>query len=241
MPRTELVCHRGANQVAPENTYPASEAAIALGAAYVEIDVRMSSDGVAYILHDATVDRTTNGTGAIADMTSAQLDALDAGSWFSPEFADQRLPKFDEWLGWLKGKCKAYVEVKQAPVPLVREMMLKHGWSRDDCYFLSGNKEIRTDLVRLMPEFRHMEPVRWNKGGLDAVAADGFSIVEYVLDEMTDENMAAARAQNLEIQIFHPDDDADGFRRIIEADADFANVDHPETFRRVMSEMSAAA
>ncbi|MCP4384454.1 MAG: glycerophosphodiester phosphodiesterase family protein [Hyphomicrobiales bacterium] len=237
--RTELVCHRGANQVAPENTYAASEAAIALGAAYVEIDVRMSRDGVAYVLHDATVDRTTNGSGAIADMTSAELDTLDAGSWFSPEFAGQRLPKFDEWLGWLKGKGNAYVEVKQAPVPLVREMMRKQGWHRDSCYFLSGDNDIRAELVREMPEYRHMEPVRRNKNGVDGVAANGFSIIELLVSEMTPENMAAARAKNLEIQVFHPADDPGAFRRIIEADADLANVNHPETFRLVRAEMSA--
>ncbi|WP_421723483.1 glycerophosphodiester phosphodiesterase [Bauldia sp.] len=240
MSRTQLVCHRGANQVAPENTYPASEKAIALGAAFVEIDVRMSRDGVAYILHDETVDRTTDGSGAIADMTSAELDALDAGSWFSPEFAGQRLPKFEEWLVWLKGKCNAYIEVKEAPVPLIRELVLKHGWGREDTYFLSGDNAIRAEMVRLMPEFRHMEPVRWSKGVAD-VARDGFAIIEFELHEMTPENLAAARANNLQIQIFHPDDDADAFRRIIEADVEYANVDHPATFKRVQAELQPAS
>lgn len=225
----QLVCHRGANQVAPENTYAASEAAIALGADYIEIDVRMNRDGVAYILHDATVDRTTNGTGAIADMTSEELDALDAGSWFSPEFADQKLPKLDEWLRWLRGKCNAYVEIKDAPVSHVRDLVVKHGWSRGDSYFLSEDKAIRGDLLRLMPEFRHMVPVRWTDG-LEQLAADGFSIVEFVMSEMAPQNLEKARALGLEIQIFHPFDDAEAFRRMIEADVDLANIDHPATF-----------
>jgi glycerophosphoryl diester phosphodiesterase len=212
--RTQLVCHRGANQIAPENTYAASEAAISLGAAYVEIDVRMSSDGVAYILHDATVDRTTDGSGPIAEMTSEALDALDAGSWFSADFAGQRLPKLNDWLGWLKGKSNAYVEIKQAPVSLVRDMVLEHGWGRDDTYFLSENKQIRADLLRLMPEFRHMVPVRWAGTSLEQIADEGYAIVEFLLDEMTPENMQRARDLGLAVQIFHPDDDAAAFRRI---------------------------
>lgn len=238
MNRTQLACHRGANQVAPENTYAASKAAIALGADYIEIDVRMSRDGVAYILHDDTVDRTTNGTGAIADMTSDELDALDAGSWFGPEFAGERLPRFDEWLGWLKGQCKAYIEIKQAPVPVVRDLVVKHGWGRDDTYFLTDNKAIQADLLALMPTYRTMVPVRWTEG-LDRIAADGFAIVEFEIAEMTPDNIARARELGLEIQIFHPLDDADAFRRIIEAEADIANIDHPATFLRVREEMAA--
>ena len=72
----EVVVHRGANHMAPENTKASAQAAIALGAHYVEIDVRTSHDGVLYILHDATVNRTTDGSGLIASMPSAEVDKL---------------------------------------------------------------------------------------------------------------------------------------------------------------------
>jgi glycerophosphoryl diester phosphodiesterase len=84
--------HRGAASVAPENTLVSDEAARKGGAAYIENDVQPSKDGVPYIMHDATVDRTTNGTGAIRGLTSAQLNALDAGSWFGPGFTGEHIP-----------------------------------------------------------------------------------------------------------------------------------------------------
>jgi len=76
----EIVVHRGANDVAPENTMASAQACIDLGADYVEIDVWRSLDGVHYIMHDPKLDRTTNGRGLIALRTSRYIDRLDAGS-----------------------------------------------------------------------------------------------------------------------------------------------------------------
>ena len=84
----EIVCHKGANEYAPENSYAAAQRCIDWGVDYVEIDVRTSQDGVFYLLHDRTVDRTTNGHGAIAELTAAEIDQLDAGSWFHPHYKD---------------------------------------------------------------------------------------------------------------------------------------------------------
>src|SRR5437762_13585732 len=80
------IAHRGANRVAPENTLPAFEAAIALGCDYVEIDVRATRDGQLVLLHDSTVDRTTDGSGRVAEMNFAAVRALDAGSRWGPAF-----------------------------------------------------------------------------------------------------------------------------------------------------------
>jgi glycerophosphoryl diester phosphodiesterase len=87
-----VIAHRGASSAAPENTLIADEVARRGGAVWIENDVQPSKDGVPYVLHDSTVDRTTDGTGPIRSLTSAQLDALDAGSWFAPAFAGARVP-----------------------------------------------------------------------------------------------------------------------------------------------------
>jgi glycerophosphoryl diester phosphodiesterase len=86
-----VVAHRGYSSAAPENTLAAMAAGT--GADLVEIDVDLSGDGVPFVLHDATLDRTTDGTGALRDRDAAYVDALDAGSWFSPAFAGQRVPR----------------------------------------------------------------------------------------------------------------------------------------------------
>ncbi|MFB6842039.1 glycerophosphodiester phosphodiesterase [Streptomyces sp. NPDC056361] len=87
-----VIAHRGAPSAAPENTLVSDEVARRGGAKWIENDVQPSKDGVPYILHDTTVDRTTDGTGRVRALTSAQLDALDAGSWFAPAYAGARVP-----------------------------------------------------------------------------------------------------------------------------------------------------
>jgi len=90
--------HRGGTTMAPENTLPAVRSALEGGFDYVEVDLALTSDGHAVLMHDATVSRTTNGAGRVADLTLAQVRELDAGSWFSPAFAGTRVPTSDELL-----------------------------------------------------------------------------------------------------------------------------------------------
>ena len=87
-----MIGHRGAAAVAPENTLAGIRAAHAAGARWVEFDVRLSRDGVLYLLHDATLERTTNGRGLAAHIGFGMLEMLDAGSWFSASFAQERIP-----------------------------------------------------------------------------------------------------------------------------------------------------
>ena len=88
-----VVAHRGYSSVNPENTLAAVASGWRSGADWVEIDVATSADGEPYVIHDNTVDRTTEGTGALPALTAPYLDGLDAGSWFSPAFAGQPLPR----------------------------------------------------------------------------------------------------------------------------------------------------
>ncbi|BCL13321.1 glycerophosphodiester phosphodiesterase [Micromonospora sagamiensis] len=99
-----VIAHRGASAAAPENTLAAQEVARRAGSDWIENDVQPSRDGVPFVLHDGTVDRTTDGTGAIRDLTSAQLKALDAGSWFAPHFVGARLPTLAEQLADLRNR-----------------------------------------------------------------------------------------------------------------------------------------
>ncbi|MFE5481571.1 glycerophosphodiester phosphodiesterase [Streptomyces sp. NPDC056527] len=87
-----VIAHRGASSAAPENTLVSDEVARRGGARWIENDVQPSRDGVPYVLHDTTVDRTTDGTGPIRGLTARQLDRLDAGSWFAPVFTGVRVP-----------------------------------------------------------------------------------------------------------------------------------------------------
>src|SRR6266702_780459 len=96
------IAHRGASGNAPENTLAAFRKAVALGATFIETDLQLSRDARFVAIHDATVNRTTNGQGAVHDMTLADLRRLDAGSWFGSEFAGERIPTLEEILEFSK-------------------------------------------------------------------------------------------------------------------------------------------
>ncbi|WP_413066178.1 glycerophosphodiester phosphodiesterase [Siminovitchia sp. 179-K 8D1 HS] len=106
------VAHRGASGHAPENTMPAFQKGVEMKADYIEIDVQMTKDGKLVIIHDATVNRTTNGTGAVKDLTLEELKQLDAGSWFSEKYAGEKIPTFEEVLDAFRGKTGILIELK---------------------------------------------------------------------------------------------------------------------------------
>src|SRR5438045_6248035 len=108
-----VIAHRGAWGNSPENTMAAFKEAVALGATFIETDLQLSRDARFVAIHDATVNRTTNGQGAVHDMTLADLRRLDAGSWFGSEFAGERIPTLVEILEFSKKNGVVfYLEIK---------------------------------------------------------------------------------------------------------------------------------
>lgn len=109
----EVVAHRGFSAVAPENTLAAIRKAIEAGATGCEFDVYAAKDGPVVLMHDATVDRTTDGSGKVTELTVGELRRLDAGSWKDRSFAGERVPTLEEALKLLKGSgCQAVIEIK---------------------------------------------------------------------------------------------------------------------------------
>jgi len=110
--------HRGASAAAPENTLAAFRAAEDAGADGIELDVHLSRDGVPVVIHDETVDRTTDGHGRISSMSVGQLQQLDAGSWFSPAFSGEKVPTLEEVFSWAADRLRFNVEIKAGPAGL---------------------------------------------------------------------------------------------------------------------------
>ena len=115
-PHPLVVAHRGASRAAPENTLAAFREALDRGADAVELDVQRTSDGHLIILHDATVERTTDGRGPVALSSLAALKKLDAGRWFDERFAGERLPTLEEAAAAIGKRAGLFVEIKQGPV-----------------------------------------------------------------------------------------------------------------------------
>ncbi|MFD2613284.1 glycerophosphodiester phosphodiesterase [Paenibacillus gansuensis] len=150
--------HRGWSGKAPENTLAAMR--LALGEYYVdwmELDVQLTKDGVPVVIHDFTVNRTTNGRGRVKDKTLADIRALDAGSWYSREFAGERVPTLEEVLTLAKGRCKLNIELKNRAglypgiESKVAELILAHGMECDTVITSFDVKTIR-EVRRIHPE-----------------------------------------------------------------------------------------
>lgn len=104
--------HRGASFCAPENTLAAFTYAVESGADGLELDIHLSRDGVPVVIHDETLERTTDGHGPVAEMTLPQLQQLDAGSWFATEFAGEPIPALQEVLQVFGGQLRLNLELK---------------------------------------------------------------------------------------------------------------------------------
>lgn len=111
---TMNIAHRGASGYAPENTMAAFDKALEMKADYIEIDVQLSEDGEVVLMHDAMIDRTTDGSGSVDDYTLEELKQLDAGSWFGPQFAGEQIPTLEEVLDTYRGKIGILIEIKNA-------------------------------------------------------------------------------------------------------------------------------
>ena len=123
----QVAYHRGANRYAPENTLPAITTAVALGADYVEIDIRTTKDGKFVLMHDSTVNRTTDGKGRVGDLTFDEVRKLDAGAWFGKPFAGTRVPTLDEALAALGTKTSVYLDAKDVAPDALLAAIKDHG------------------------------------------------------------------------------------------------------------------
>lgn len=114
--RDEVQGHRGSSAIAPENTIAAFRQAAEHGAKWVELDVALNADGDLIVIHDDSVDRTTDGSGNLGALTTAQIKALDGGSWFGTNFTGEKIPTLDEVITALGGfGLNINVEIKQHP------------------------------------------------------------------------------------------------------------------------------
>ena len=108
-----LICgHRGSAATAPENTLASIARALDAGVDAVEFDVHLSADSVCVLIHDDTVDRTSDGSGPVSALTFAQLRALDMGSWKGVRFAGEQIPSLKDALSLIGGRALAFIEVK---------------------------------------------------------------------------------------------------------------------------------
>jgi glycerophosphoryl diester phosphodiesterase len=111
-----VIAHRGGRKTTPENTLASFKHAIESGADGIELDIHKCKSGELVVIHDETVNRTSNGKGFVKDMTLAELQKLDAGSWFNEKFKGEKFPTLKEVFDLVDGKGIINIEIKNSPV-----------------------------------------------------------------------------------------------------------------------------
>lgn len=239
--RIEVVAHRGGAGLAPENTVAAFENAIRAGADYVEIDVRSTCDGRLVLMHDRTVDRTTNGSGAVKDLDFETIRGLDAGSTFGPAFAGERVATLEEALAVCKGRASIYLDHKAAPVTQVFESVRLARMETDILVYgevstLAEWKRIAPD-VPVMPtlprDLRRAGGVAEYHNLIAASILDG--AIQYWTRELVDE------AHNVGIRVFldclGEFDNVEAYRKAFDIGVDGAQTDYPDRLRSFLLEV----
>jgi glycerophosphoryl diester phosphodiesterase len=229
------VGHRGAKGHAPENTFASFRRGVELGASVVETDVHLSKDGEVVIIHDHTVDRTTDGHGFVKDLTVAELKQLDAGSWFGPDFAGERIPTLAELLAWGKDRVPIAIEIKNGPIyyPGIAEKIIRllgeHAMTRQvilisfDHFVLREAKIIAPEVATgILYVGRLVDPVA-------AARAAGADALHPNWAFTTPDLVQAAHAAGLAVSPWCPNDVAT-LRMLDQIGVDSIGTDYPDLF-----------
>jgi glycerophosphoryl diester phosphodiesterase len=233
-----VIGHRGNPTVAPENTVASVAAAFAIGCDLAEVDVRLSLDGVPIIMHDETVDRTTNGHGAVADLTLSQLKTLDAGSWKDRRFAGERIPTLAEVLQAAEGRGRLLLDVpvddmgasiaqvfRQLKLPLAAVVL--GSWDAqqraDFVQHLSGATLLLSEGA----------PTTWDASYFASQKAAGVTIFE--IPNWSPQFILDAHKHGMPVYAYTINDEPT-MKRLIEAGADGIETDNPELAIRLARE-----
>lgn len=148
----EICAHRGDVAVAPENTIPAFESAVEKGVGMIEFDVQLSKDDRLILMHDATINRTTNGKGLVNRLTFDQLRALDAGTWYDKSFSDTQIPTLEEALNAIPNTILCNVHLKNSPGVAAATAKLIQKMGRLDHCFLACTTEQAEEARAVVPD-----------------------------------------------------------------------------------------
>ncbi len=231
------IAHRGASGTFPENTLSAFRAAIDAGAEMCELDVQLTIDGAVVVIHDETVDRTTDGTGEVAELTLAELQQLDAGVKFKGgAVKGERIPTLDEVFAVTSGKCGLNIELKGGGVEQQVAAIMQARNALSDSIVSSFNWEYLKKIQQLHFNIRvgllaEEKPVDLM---MTAVAMRAHSINPR-WDMVTADLCTAAHERGLKVYTWTVDADA-RMRALIECGVDGIMTNYPERLRTVMGD-----
>src|SRR5580692_11565555 len=226
--RVVAISHRGEHLQRPENTMPAFEEAIRVGADFIEVDVQTTADGKLVLSHDATVDRCTNGTGQVSAMTFDQLEALDAGIKKGPEYAGTRIPTFDQVLDLARGKIGIYVDIKNATAQDLVTHIEGHGMTEHVVMYC--RPDLCKKIQELNPKFKVMPESATVEHSRMLVDLLHPQVIAFGQGDFKPEIIAVAKEAKADIyvDVMGKTDAPEGWQAAIDAGATGLQTDRPE-------------
>lgn len=188
----QIVAHRGASAERPENTRASTLRAIESGATAIEVDVRTTRDGKLVLLHDATLDRTTNGIGPVSERTLDEVRSLDAGSRFDPKFPGEKVATLEEVLTLCRGKVDVLLDLKEDGNDYVRRVMAAIQTHGDARRVIVGVRTVEQakQFRLLLPESRQIGLIA-SPEEIEAFAAAGVETIRLWPKWITDDTLVA--------------------------------------------------
>jgi glycerophosphoryl diester phosphodiesterase len=235
----KIVAHRGAALESPENTLPAIDRAIALGAAVVEIDMRYSADGEVVLMHDETVDRTTLGSGLVSRMTLAEIRKLDAGGKSAGQFKGTKVPTLREVIDHCRGKIQLYLDLKETdPGPVIR--VVKEMKAGPMVFFRPYSYRAMRQVIDADAAFRVLVDLEdWIQlpGLAPVIRKDApAAVLSSGIRNWTPKLLAEAKSLGFTtfVNVLGADDTAENLKRAIAMGFDFIQTDHQSQLKELI-------
>jgi glycerophosphoryl diester phosphodiesterase len=246
--RMRVIAHRGFSGRAPENTLAAIREAIAIGADMAEIDVTLSSDREIVVIHDQTLERTTDGSGQVSQYSLTDLQNLDAGSWFDTLFAGERIPTLEEVFATVKGKILLNIEIKSEAVErgiTAKVVSAVHRHNMKDYVVISSFSPTALEEVHsLAPAFTtavlYNSDIHQGLDAVDIVEELGASAFNIKRTRLTSTMMARCREHAIPVGIYTVNKKRH-MRRMIKKGVGAVFTDHPDRLIKVLQKHAPPA
>jgi glycerophosphoryl diester phosphodiesterase len=225
--RVVVISHRGEHLRHPENTIPAFQAAVDAGADFFELDVRTTADGKLVLMHDAGVDRTTNGHGQVADMTFDEIRKLDAGIKMGSQFAGTKVPTYDEALEFARGKIGVYIDAKRISAKDLVDGVLQYGL--EDRVVVYGGMDLHRGVQKSNPRIKAMPEANSVEVATRIIAELHPKVFAFDAHDFRDEVIDVAKAAKADIYVdrLGPADNPESWEDAVRRGATGIQTDKP--------------
>lgn len=243
-----VIAHRGASAYAPENTHSAFRLAIEMKAEMIELDVSLSKDGVPVVIHDESVDRTTNASGLVSDFTLKELKLLETGAWFNEKFSGEPFPTLAEVLAYTKDNIAVNIEIKTEAVTnnvsggIIEKVLkiVKEAGVQKQVIFSSFDYRVMEHLEQLNPEMPKAILYEKNQSG-DMLPSE--LVLKYRVDafncshrQLSEEWVKDLKSNNIPFFIYTVNDES-LIKKIILKGAKGIFSDKPDVLKQVVENL----